>query len=123
MLPTTQDLFSLEKIAIAFPSGLLDVFNSFMNRLDDIQDFYLGGVQRTLMDVFKNRSIPLTIGILGSPTFFGNDATVSIYYVVFDPQLLTKLRASIRDPTWEVDIAANGYLFEDFSQLNYSGQV
>lgn len=110
-------LHTLGSLPLDAPNNTRPVFlgescNCISFRLDDIQDFYLSGVQRSLMDIFKNRGIPLTIGIIGSPDFFGRDAT-----------LLTQIRAAIRNPAWEVDIAANGFLFEDFSFLNYSNQV
>ncbi|HEX6561052.1 MAG TPA: polysaccharide deacetylase family protein [Nitrososphaera sp.] len=46
-------------------------------RLDDIQDYYLGGVQIQLMDEFERHNLPLTVGIIGN--YFGQDQKIVSY--------------------------------------------
>lgn len=46
-------------------------------RLDDIQDYYLQGVQIRLIGEFEKRDLPLTVGIIGN--YFGQDEKIVSY--------------------------------------------
>ena len=77
-------------------------------RLDDIQDYWLNSVQTKIIDTFQQKNASLTIAIIGDS--FGSDVTLTGY-------LKNKIKA---DPS--IEVANNGWKFEDFTTYNQSGQ-
>ena len=62
-------------------------------RLDDIQDYWLTSCQKAVMDVFRSRNVPLTVGIIANG--YGQDVSMVNY-----------LNDSIfKFPSWELEIA------------------
>ncbi len=76
-------------------------------RFDDVQDHWLNDVQIGVFDVFENRNIPLTIGVIGDR--IGNDVKIISY-----------INSSIYDDSFE--IANHGWQHEDFSKYNKTHQ-
>ena len=74
-------------------------------RFDDIQDYWLNDVQIQVMDVFLEKNIPLTIGIIGNN--FGTDAKIVEY---------------IKENSDELEIANHGFNHEDFTSLTKDQQ-
>ena len=77
-------------------------------RLDNIQDYWLDNVQTKVIDVFDEKNASLTIGIIGKA--FGNDS-----------KLTEHIKSKIQ--TGKIDIAINGWNFEDFTTDTESQQV
>ena len=77
-------------------------------RLDNIQDYWLNNVQMSIMDTFQEKNASLTIGIIGNS--FGSDAKLTGYV-----QDKIKTNPSI-------EIANNGWKFEDFTSYGKSEQ-
>ena len=69
-------------------------------RLDNVQDYWLDNVQTKIIDVFNEKNASLTIGIIGNA--FGNDS-----------KLTDDIKSKIN--TGKIDIAINGWNFEDFT--------
>jgi hypothetical protein len=84
--------------------------NCVVFRLDDIQDYWLSNNQQTLINTFRNQSIPLTIGIIAN--FFGTDLT-----------LVNTINSSLSDPAFHLEIADHGFNHEDFSTFTYDEQL
>eukprot|EP00027_Filamoeba_sp_ATCC50430_P007716 CAMPEP_0168559344 /NCGR_PEP_ID=MMETSP0413-20121227/10470_1 /TAXON_ID=136452 /ORGANISM="Filamoeba nolandi, Strain NC-AS-23-1" /LENGTH=221 /DNA_ID=CAMNT_0008590559 /DNA_START=131 /DNA_END=796 /DNA_ORIENTATION=- len=62
----------------------------------------------SVMSVFQNKSIPLTIGIISN--YFGQDPSITGYV------------QSALETDWPLNVAFHGYNHEDFSQLSYDQQ-
>ena len=69
-------------------------------RLDNVQDYWLDNVQTKIIDIFDKKNASLTIGIIGNA--FGNDA-----------KLTDNIKSKI--DTGKIDVAINGWSFEDFT--------
>jgi len=67
-------------------------------KIVQVQDFYLSSVVTDLLNVFNQTKSAVSVGIIGDS--FGTNSN----FVQF-------IRDSNRDPTWEVEIASNGYSF------------
>eukprot|EP01114_Cavostelium_apophysatum_P002686 TRINITY_DN12372_c0_g1_i2.p1 TRINITY_DN12372_c0_g1~~TRINITY_DN12372_c0_g1_i2.p1 ORF type:complete len:159 (-),score=24.93 TRINITY_DN12372_c0_g1_i2:132-608(-) len=83
-------------------------------RLDDVQDWWLTSVQRTVMDVFQNDSIPLTVGIIANNFNAEYDK---------DNSMLPYIRAGLNNPKWDLEIAHHGWVHEAFSLLSMGEQA
>eukprot|EP01114_Cavostelium_apophysatum_P008846 TRINITY_DN2171_c0_g1_i2.p1 TRINITY_DN2171_c0_g1~~TRINITY_DN2171_c0_g1_i2.p1 ORF type:complete len:420 (-),score=70.39 TRINITY_DN2171_c0_g1_i2:32-1291(-) len=83
--------------------------NCVVFRLDDIQDNYITGAQRAIIDVFKVEKIPMTAGIISY--YFGNDQTQVNY-----------IKDALRVPDWDFEIANHGYYHEYFDQYTLEQQ-
>jgi len=68
-----KDEFNLEQTSLDFYSE--QSCNCVAFRLDDVQDYWLTESQVSIIDVFQNKRIPLTIGIIGSG--FGDDPKIT----------------------------------------------
>jgi hypothetical protein len=79
-------------------------------RLDDIQDYWLNTVQTTIMDTFRNRSLPLTIGVIAN--YFGTDSVV-----------VNNINKGLNDTKWSLEVADHGWNHEDFTTLAYAQQL
>ena len=80
-------------------------------RLDDIQDYWLNSVQATLINTFRNRTLPLTVGVIAN--YFGTDPTV-----------VNAVNNGLGDTNWNgLEVADHGWNHEDFSTFSYSQQL
>ncbi|HEV2192506.1 MAG TPA: polysaccharide deacetylase family protein [Nitrosopumilaceae archaeon] len=77
-------------------------------RLDNIQDYWLNSVQTKIVDTFQQKNASLTIGIIGNS--FGSDVKLTGYL-----QKEIKINPSI-------EVANNGWKFEDFTTYNKNEQ-
>ncbi len=69
-------------------------------RLDNVQDYWLDDVQTKIIDSFDSKDAGITVGIVGKA--FGNDS-----------KLVDYLKSKI--PDGNIDVAINGWSFEDFT--------
>ncbi|MGQ0792408.1 MAG: polysaccharide deacetylase family protein [Nitrosopumilaceae archaeon] len=76
-------------------------------RLDDIQDYWINDVQIEIMEIFNERDVPLTIGIIGSE--IGEDI-----------QIVSYINQSISSNLLE--IANHGWKHEDFTEYDKETQ-
>jgi hypothetical protein len=84
--------------------------NCVVFRLDDIQDYWLSNVQKTLISTFHDQKLPLTIGIIANE--FGSDKNLVSY-----------INSSLYDTTWEFEVADHGWNHEDFTTFTYAKQL
>lgn len=77
-------------------------------RLDNIQDYWLNNVQTKIVDTFQQKNASITLGIIGNS--FGSDAKLTGY-------IQDKIKTN---PS--IEIANNGWKFEDFTTYSKSGQ-
>ena len=84
--------------------------NCVVFRLDDIQDYWLSNNQQIIINTFRNRSLPLTLGVIGN--YFGTDGT-----------LVQAISNGLSDPTFPLEIANHGYNHEDFTKFTYEEQL
>jgi len=77
-------------------------------RLDDIQDYWLDDVQIEIMSKFEEKSIPLTIGIIGNQ--IGEDQKIL--------NILKKIRFDVNN----FEVANHGWKHEDFSIISLEQQ-
>jgi len=82
--------------------------NCIAFRLDDIQDYWLTDSQIEIMEVFKERAIPLTIGIIGNK--IGEDEGIVSYI-------------QQRIPSDLLEIANHGWNHEHFKDYNFTTQI
>ncbi|MBI3623524.1 polysaccharide deacetylase family protein [Candidatus Pacearchaeota archaeon] len=78
-------------------------------RLDNIQDYWLNNVQTKIIDTFQQKNASMTIGIIGNA--FDNDVKLTGY-----------LKDKIKIDKPSIEIANNGWKFEDFSTYSQSEQ-
>ena len=76
-------------------------------RLDDIQDYWINDVQIEVMNIFKERNIPITIGIIGNE-------------IGEDTQIISYINQSI--PSNLLEIANHGWKHEDFTEYDKETQ-
>jgi peptidoglycan/xylan/chitin deacetylase (PgdA/CDA1 family) len=76
-------------------------------RLDDIQDYWINDVQIEIMEIFNERGIPITIGIIGSE-------------IGEDTQIVSYINQSI--PSNLLEIANHGWKHEDFTEYDKKTQ-
>ena len=76
-------------------------------RLDDIQDYWINDVQIEIMEIFNERDVPLTIGIIGSE-------------IGEDTQIVSYINQSI--PSNLLEIANHGWKHEDFTEYDKETQ-
>ncbi|MGI0087702.1 MAG: polysaccharide deacetylase family protein [Nitrosotalea sp.] len=81
------------------------ICNCVAFRIDNIQDYWLDNVQAKVIDTFYQKNAEQTLGIIGNA--FGNDS-----------KLVDKIKAESGD----MDIAINGWNFEDFTALGMQQQ-
>ena len=79
-------------------------------RLDDIQDYYLNTVQQSIMQLFRDKRAPLTVGVIAN--YFGGDSSIVAY-----------LNDGMIDPNWSMEIAEHGWSHEDFTNFTYDQQL
>jgi len=78
-------------------------------RLDNVQDYWLNNVQTKIINTFQQKNANLTIGIIGNS--FGNDAKLAAY-----------LEDKIKTNNPSIEIANNGWEFENFAAHNKNEQ-
>eukprot|EP01114_Cavostelium_apophysatum_P001189 TRINITY_DN1100_c0_g1_i1.p2 TRINITY_DN1100_c0_g1~~TRINITY_DN1100_c0_g1_i1.p2 ORF type:complete len:459 (-),score=124.76 TRINITY_DN1100_c0_g1_i1:52-1428(-) len=83
--------------------------NCVVFRLDDVQDYYIAGAQRAIMDVFKEEKIPMTAGIISY--YFGADSTQVNY-----------IKTALRVPDWDFEVANHGWYHEYFDDYTLEEQ-
>jgi hypothetical protein len=76
-------------------------------RLDDIQDYYLTNAQQSIINMFQEFKIPLTIGVIGN--HFGQDKG-----------MVNFIAEKESDTNWEMLITNHGYNHEDFTTVRHS---
>ena len=76
-------------------------------RLDDIQDYWINDVQIEVMDIFNERDIPITLGIIGNE-------------IGEDTQIVSYINQSI--PSNLLEIANHGWKHEDFTEYDKETQ-
>ena len=79
--------------------------NCVVFRIDNTQDYWLNDVQAKVIDTFYQKNAKQTLGIISNA--FGNDS---------------KLTSHIKSELDDIDIAINGWNFEDFTTLNQEQQ-
>jgi peptidoglycan/xylan/chitin deacetylase (PgdA/CDA1 family) len=77
--------------------------------LDGIQDYWLNEVQLEILQTFEKTKTDLTVGIIGN--HFG-----------LDEKLVNYFKNLLKENEIEVDIANNGWDYEDFTQLTIEEQ-
>jgi len=88
--------------------------------LDNIQDFYLASAQKAIISLLQSKGVPLTIGIIGNT--FGNLVANPLDPNNIVPPLQSALQNASTSPCFGLEVAFNGWNYEDFSQLNQSAQ-
>ena len=78
-------------------------------RFTQVQDYYLNDVQIEVFDIFKRKGIPITTGIIGN--LFGNDV-----------KLVDYIKNTLEDNDQLIEIANNGWNYEDFTVLTSEEQ-
>ena len=78
-------------------------------RLDNVQDYWLNNVQTKIIDTFQQKNASLTIGIIGNS--FGNDVKLAGY-----------LKDKVKTNNPSIEIANNGWEFENFAAHNKDEQ-
>ncbi|MFZ0183643.1 MAG: polysaccharide deacetylase family protein [Nitrosotalea sp.] len=89
------------------PSNIITNCNCVAFRLDNIQDYWLSNVQAKVISVFDEKNASLTVGVIGNA--FGNDTVLTDY-------IKSKIKTGL------IDVAINGWSFEDFTTFNKSQQ-
>ena len=95
-------------ISTPIPPNTITNCNCVAFRLDNIQDYWLSNVQAKVISVFDEKNASLTIGVIGNA--FGNDTILTDY-------IKSKIKTGL------IDVAINGWSFEDFTTFNKSEQV
>ena len=80
----------------AFQVQAITSCNCVVFRLDDIQDVWLSNTQQTLINTFRNQSLPLTVGIIANQ--FGQDTA-----------LVNTIKNGLADTKFPLEIADHGY--------------
>jgi len=97
-------------------------------RLDDIQDWWLDNLQQMIMEMFQNRSLPLTIGIIGNE-FNQTWGIFLIYFSIIDfiftayPDLVFDAWVEQFANSPLVEVASHGWNHEDFTTFNLTSQI
>lgn len=86
--------------------------NCVVFRLDDVQDYWLTDVQKSVIGVFEENSTPLSVGIIANN--FGEDDS-----------MLSFIRSNLESAQhsgWNIEIANHGYNHESFSTFTKQEQ-
>jgi peptidoglycan/xylan/chitin deacetylase (PgdA/CDA1 family) len=78
-------------------------------RFDDVQDYWLNKVQMEVINTFKEKNIPLTIGVIGNHT--GED-----------PELISFLKTALKNNGSTLEIANHGWNHEYFPEFDKNNQ-
>ena len=89
------------------PKPPMPTCNCVAFRLDNVQDYWLDNVQTQVIDSFASNGTGITIGVIGKA--FGNDSKFVNY-------LESKTQQG------NIDVAINGWSFEDFTTLTKDQQ-
>jgi len=79
-------------------------------RLDDVQDYFCGLGQRAVMDIFKDFSSPLTIGVIAN------------YFSADDYDNFVYMTSAVNNVTWGVEVAEHGWNHELFTNFSMEQQ-
>ncbi len=100
--PTSPSTEILASSPVPIPSC-----NCVAFRLDNVQDYWLDDVQTKIIDSFDSKDAGITVGIVGK--VFGNDS-----------KLVDYLKS--KTPDGNIDVAINGWSFEDFTTFTKDQQ-
>ena len=78
-------------------------------RLDNLQDYWLNNVQIGVIDVFQKKNASITAGVIGKA--FGDD-----------PKITNYIKGKISESKPPIEIANNGWEFEDFTKFSKDEQ-
>ena len=78
--------------------------------LAGIQDYWLNDVQLEILNTFKRTKTDLTVGVIAN--YFGADE-----------KLLDFFSSTLNDKSSEIEIANNGWEYEDFGKLDLNEQI
>jgi len=101
-----------EPVVVKKPGGPSDEAQScdcMAFRFTQVQDYYLNDVQIEVFNIFKRKGIPITAGIIGN--LFGNDV-----------KLVDYIKNTLKDNDQLIEIANNGWNYEDFTVLTSEEQ-
>ena len=90
-------------------------------RLDDIQDYWLNTVDLAIMQLFEQREIPLTLGIIGN--YIGTDPTMVNYLQSLKFKNATGLNPIVPAGTPLFEFSSHGWNHEDFSTFSLANQT
>ena len=107
LLDSKSEPESLESVFLEEDTFEIISCNCVAFRLDDIQDYWINDVQIEIMDIFKQRKLPLTIGIIGNE--IGKDTKIVTYINQNIPYNL-------------LEIANHGWEHEDFTEYDKETQ-
>lgn len=80
-------------------------------RMDDIQDWWLEDAQQTVINVFKSRKLPLTIGIIANYFYTDGHTTMRDF-----------VKKCLKTSGFPIEIANHGWKHEDFTTFSASKQ-
>jgi peptidoglycan/xylan/chitin deacetylase (PgdA/CDA1 family) len=92
---------------LVLPPKPIPSCNCVAFRLDNVQDYWLDAVQTKIIDSFDSNDAGITVGVIGK--VFGNDSKLADYL-------------KSRMPDGNIDIAINGWNFEDFTTFTKDQQ-
>jgi len=94
----------------------LSACNCIVFKLEQVQDYYQSEAAIAVMNEFKMAAVPLTIGVI--PYYSGEDPSI----VSTIQQALNNCSRSYTTSPWRIEVAANGYMYEDITDLDLNGQ-
>ena len=83
--------------------------NCIAFRLDDVQDYWLSQASIELIETFKERELPFTIGVLANN--FGEDE-----------ELTNLVQVLAKDSQYKLEIASHGTVHDDFTTMSNQEQ-
>ncbi|MGI0063109.1 MAG: polysaccharide deacetylase family protein, partial [Nitrosotalea sp.] len=92
---------------LVLPPTPIPSCNCVAFRLDNVQDYWLDTVQTKIIDSFDSKDAGITVGVIGKA--FGNDS-----------KLVNYLKS--KTPDGNIDVAINGWSFEDFTTFTKDQQ-
>ncbi len=105
--PPTGQPASLPTETSVSPPVPIPNCNCVAFRLDNVQDYWLDSVQTKIIDSFDSKDAGITVGVIGKA--FGNDS-----------KLVNYLKS--KTPDGNIDVAINGWSFEDFTTFTKDQQ-
>eukprot|EP01118_Nematostelium_gracile_P014172 TRINITY_DN546_c0_g1_i7.p1 TRINITY_DN546_c0_g1~~TRINITY_DN546_c0_g1_i7.p1 ORF type:complete len:640 (-),score=141.64 TRINITY_DN546_c0_g1_i7:40-1959(-) len=79
-------------------------------RLTQIQDFWMDNTNMAVMNIFAAKNASLTLGVIGG--IFGGEQP-----------FVAQVRSALINPNWDVEVAANGWKYEDFGTISHEKRV
>ena len=103
-----SDQKSMVKKSVTSPS--FESCNCVAFSLAGVQDYWLNDVQLEILNTFKKTKTDLTVGIIAN--YFGADE-----------KLLGFFSSTLNDKSTEIEVANNGWEYEDFGKLDLNEQI